>query len=564
MDDLSQQRFSLDDWQVSAPEGVLLRGSEEVRIEPKVMEVLVYFASRQGEVITRDELERDVWHGALVGYDAVTSTVIKLRKALKDDAKNPRYIATVPKKGYQLIARVHHTAEQQVQGQQEKIKQRSPEYSNPANSRQSFFTKPVLAITLLATILFTFWFWSSQTGNELVNTPSILVLPFENNSDSNQHDNFVDGITEDVITDLSRLSRLSVMASSATFKYKGKQVTPQDIKTEHNVDYVLQGNIRRLGERLRLNIQLIDTNTGFNTWAERYDRKPDEIFALQDEITGKIIDALSIQQSPEEIQRLAQRATNNLKAYEHFLEGQRLSKVFSKESNAQANDAYRKAIKIDPTYGRAYGALAFVLAVDYRRGWTDHPVETLERALGLAEQAVSLDGSIPQTHWALGYVYFMRKEHALAEKAVAESIRIAPNYADGYGLLALINNNLGNAQQALDYVEKGMQLNPYYTWDYLYNKGRALYTLGHYQDAINSLEQAQLRNENAVPIKVYLAASYVRLDRLDDAEWIIDQVLVINPETTLNHTDKTIPIVVPELKKALLDDLRKAGLPDGD
>jgi len=564
MDDLNQQRFSLDDWQVSPPEGSLLRDGEEVRIEPKVMEVLVYFASRQGEVITRDELEQDVWHGALVGYDAVTSTIIKLRKALKDEAKNPRYIATIPKKGYQLIATVRPAGKERVQGLQDKTEQHDPKHSNSTDSRQSFFTKPVLAFTLLITLLFTFWLWSSQTGNESVKTPSILVLPFENNSDSNQHDNFVDGITEDVITDLSRLSRLSVMASSATFKYKGKQVTPQDIKTELNVDYVLQGNIRRLGERLRLNIQLIDTNTGFNAWAERYDRKPDEIFALQDEITGKIIDALSIQQSQEEIQRLAQRATNNFKAYEHFLEGQRLSKVFSKESSAQANDAYRKAIKIDPTYGRAYGALAFVLAVDYLRGWTDNPVETLERALGLAEQAVSLDGSIPQTHWALGYVYFMRKEHALAEKAVAESIRIAPNYADGYGLLALINNNLGNAQQALDYVEKGMQLNPYYTWDYLYNKGRALYTLGQYQDAINSLEQAQLRNENAVPIKLYLAASYVRLDRLDDAEWTIDQLLVINPATTLSHTDKTIPIVVPELKKALLDDLRKAGLPEGE
>ncbi|MGD9386249.1 MAG: winged helix-turn-helix domain-containing protein [Thioalkalispiraceae bacterium] len=558
MEDLSQQQFTLDDWQVSAPEGVLSRSGEEIRIEPKVMEVLVYFASRQGEVITRDELERDVWHGALVGYDAVTSTIIKLRKALKDNAKNPRYIATIPKRGYQLITTVRPAGEQPVQGPQDKIR-----HSDTANTKQ-FFTKPLLAVTLLTAVLFTFWLWFSQADNELSNTPSILVLPFENKSDNNQHDSFVDGITEDVITDLSRLSRLSVMASSATFKYKGKQVTPQEIKTELNVDYILQGNIRRLGGRLRFNIQLIDTNTGFNAWAERFDRKPEEIFALQDEITGYIIDALSIQQSPGEIQRLAQRATNNLQAYEHFLEGQRLSKVYSKQANTQANDAYRKAIKIDPTYGRAYGALAFVLAVDYRRGWTDNPVETLDRALGMAEQAVKLDSSIPQTHWALGYVYFMRKEHAKAEKAVVESIRIAPNYADGYGLLALINNNLGNAQQALDYVEKGMQLNPYYTWDYLYNKGRALYTLGHYHEAINSLEQAQLRNENAIPIKIYLAASYVRLDRLDDAEWIIDQLLVINPATTLDHTDKTIPIVVPELKKALLDDLRKAGLPEGD
>ena len=153
------------------------------------------------------------------------------------------------------------------------------------------------------------------------------------------------------------------------------------------------------------------------------------------------------------------------------------------------------------------------MAVAFRRGWTDTPIETLARALELAKKGVALDDSIPQTHWALGYVYLMRKELENAEAAAMQSIAVAPNYADGYGLLALINNNLGNPEKAIELINRGMQLNPYYTWDYPYNLGRAYYTLGRYEDAISELEKARERNENAAPIKLYLIASYVRSGR---------------------------------------------------
>jgi adenylate cyclase len=389
-------------------------------------------------------------------------------------------------------------------------------------------------------------------------------LPFENTSNDKQQDVFVDGITEDIITDLSRLSQVMVMASNVTFTYKGKQVSLKAVKDELNVDYIVQGSIRRVGNSLRLNIQLIDTATGFNTWAQRYDKEPEQIFAVQDEISDSLIKALGIEQSEEEVQRLSRRATNNLLAYEYFLEGQRLSRISTKESNEQARDAYKQAITIDPTYGRAYGALAYVYAFDFRRGWTDNPNETLERALSLAEQSVGLDASIPQTYWSLGYVHMMRKEFDKAESAVSNAIRIAPNYADGYGLLSLINNNIGNAEKALEYATKGMKINPYYTWDYLYNQGRAYYTLGQYENAIHALEQAQTRNENAIPVKIFLTASYVKADRIEDAQWLIDQILVLNPETTIRHTERNIPVTDLKLKNRIIEDLRKAGLPEGE
>lgn len=202
------------------------------------------------------------------------------------------------------------------------------------------------------------------------------------------------------------------------------------------------------------------------------------------------------------------------------------------------------------------------MTVAFRRGWTDTPLETMARALDLAKRGVALDGSIPQTHWALGYVYLMRKELEQAEAAAMQSIRVAPNYADGYGLLALINNNLGHPQEAIEQITKGIQLNPYYTWDYPYNLGRAFHTLGRYEEAIAALEKAQERNEHAVPIKLFLIASYMRAGREGDAEWLAEELQMVNPDETVSHTDKATPIADPKLKQAFLDDLRAAGVPD--
>ena len=563
---MNENEFIIDGWRVTPAEGMLQRADDTVRLEPKVMEVLVYFASRPGEVISREELERDVWRGALVGYDAVTATIIKLRKALQDNAKKPRFIATIPKRGYQLIAAVNYQkndagAENDPSTNSESV----AESQQQASSRlTSGFGVGLFAVVVVIVLVF-MWLKPSappQVHEKSAVLPSVLVLPFENLDTDAKHDNFADGMTEDIVTDLSRLSNLLVMASSTSFKFKGRLDSPQAIKKELNVDFVLKGNIRRSGNSMRINVQLVDTKTGFNTWGGRYDSEATTVFAVQDEVVGSIVKALSVSITTKEKQRLTHKATENLKAYDLFQEGQRFSKVSTRQTNEQAREVYREAIELDPGYGRAYGALAYSLAFSFRRGWTDAPVETLDRALSLAEQAVKHDDNIPQTYWALSYVYLMRKEYDKAEKAVEQAINIAPNYADGYGLLALINNNLGQAEKAIEFISKGMRLNPYYTWDYLYNLGSAKYMLGDYDAAITALEKAQERNENAIPIKLYLAASYVRAGRMDDAGWTIEQLQVLNPAATITHTEKTIPIVNSDIKRTLLEDLRRAGMPE--
>jgi len=562
MQQLHDHGFILEDWRVFPAEGTLVRGKETVHLEPKVMDVLVYLASHAGRVVTREELERDVWRGAVVGYDAVTSTVIKLRKALLDDAKQSRIIATIPKKGYQLIADVHDIEDTTLS-----VTDTQP--STSADARPTLTTRirsiPRTYIYGIATLILTAalaGLWHLYTPGAAQSMPSLLVLPIENLDNDVAHEVFVDGITEDLITDLSRMSGLMVFASNTTFKYKGQKVTPQSLHKTLKVDYVLRGSARRLGDGIRLNMELVNAATGFNVWAQRYDRKLSEVFAIQNEVSTSLANSLAVKLSRQEKQRLARHATNNLQAYQLFLEGQRISKQYTREASAQAMELYQQAVKLDPAYGRAYGAMGFLLGQDYRRGWTDHPQETLDRALALAKQGVALDDTIPQTWWSLGYVYMRSRNHKLAEQAASESIRIAPNYADGYGLLSLINNFLGKGKEALAYAQRGMQLNPYYTWDYLFNAGMAYYQLGNYTKAIEYLERAQTRNENVIPVKLYLAASYVRAGRQDDAEWTIEQLRILNPATTLKHTAEATSYADPKLSAAVLEDLRKAGLPE--
>ncbi|MEJ2454299.1 MAG: winged helix-turn-helix domain-containing protein [Candidatus Thiodiazotropha sp.] len=569
-DDLSLTRgYSLGQWRVDPSGSRIFRDGDSIRLEPKVMEVLGYLVAHRGELVTREALERDVWRGALIGYDSITSTIIKLRKALNDDAHNPEYIETVPKRGYRLIAEVSGLSAND-EARAAFVDQDAP-VKPPARQRK-FKPAGLVWILLPAVLLIAASIWLLSrpmdkgppplSETPAPTTPSLVVLPFDNISDDPEQDDFSDGMTEDIITDLSRLSHLRVISSNTAFTYKNRLPSPQRIGEELGVDYLLAGSVRRQGDALRVNARLVDTRTGFQKWATRYDRRLEEVFSLQDELAGSIVEALALQLTAQEKALIARKTTTSLHAYDLFLEGQRLSRVSTRETNEAAQSAYRQAIQEDPDYGRAYGALAYNMAFAYRRGWSDRPRETLDRALELARAGVALDSSIPQTYWSLGYVYMMNKEFGKAKEAVRKAIAIAPNYGDGYGLLALIHNNLGEAEEAVHMVTKGMQLNPYYTWDYPYNLGKAYYLLGRYEEAIDALTDSLERNEFSIIPRLYLAASYVRAGRQEDAEWEVDQIRVMNPTSTLTHTRNALPIERPEMMEAFLADLKRAGLPE--
>jgi adenylate cyclase len=396
----------------------------------------------------------------------------------------------------------------------------------------------------------------------LPSKPSIAVLAFDNLSNDPNQEYFSDGIAEDIITDLSQLKNLAVIARNSSFTYKGTSTKVQDIGKDLGVKYLLEGSLRKAGNKIRISVQLIDTASGHHLWAERFDRELTDMFYLQDEITQRIVSSLSIQLSGGEQQQLAHTPTNSFEAYDLFLQGQMFGTRYTEEGLAQAAELYRQAIILDPDFTRAYGALATALIRLVFAGYSDSPVQMKERALELALKAVSMKPNSPQAQWALGYVYMYRNRLDDAVKALEHAISLSPSYADSYALLALIKNNQGHAAEAIRLIETGMSLNPHFSWDYLYNLGRADYALGNYQQAAEYLKQALERNGTASGPRLFLIASYVELGQHDDAEWEVMQLEISNPNATLLQLPQILPISDAVLRDKLIDDLKVAGLAD--
>jgi adenylate cyclase len=392
-------------------------------------------------------------------------------------------------------------------------------------------------------------------------TPSIAVLPFVNMSGDPEQEYFSDGISEDIITDLSRLKNVAVIARNSTFSYKGTVTTTKDIANALNVSHVLEGSVRRSDDRVRITAQLIDVSNGQHIWADRYDRELHDVFAVQDEITKQIVAALTLRLHDGENETIVHpTATNNFEAYDLFLKGLSMYYNYSDESLQNSVELFREAINLDPEFSRAYASLAVSLMRQAFAGHTSHPVETRKRSYELAHKAVSLDPNSPHALWALGFVYMHRRQFEDSIAALEKAISIRPQYAEAYSLLALVNNNLGNADEAIRLIETGMEINPNYTWDYLFNLGRAYYIQGDYKNAVKYLERAIERNPNVAPLRVFLAASYVNLDRIGDAEWQIVELEMQHPNSSLSHWENTYPIASKERINKLLNDLRSAGM----
>lgn len=446
----------------------------------------------------------------------------------------------------------------------------SPEPGNDlSSSRGKWLPATTAAIVLATTLALVFWFkpWESadkqlpaDNALPLANKPSIAVLPFENMSDDPAQQYFSDGIAEDIITDLSQLRHLAVISRSSSFTFRDASAKVQEIGKDLGAQYLLEGSVRKSGNRIRITTQLIDTGNGHHLWAERFDRKLTDVFVVQDEITHKIVGALSIQLTGDEKSQLVHDTTSSFEAYDLFLQGQEFRADYSEHGLGRAMGMFRRAIEVDAGFGRAYGALAIATMRHVFAGYSNAPTEGKNRALELALEAERLDPDSPQVLWAVAYVYMYRNQFDEAITALQRAITLSPSYADAYALLALLRNNQGRGEEAIHLLQKGIILNPHYSWDYLYNLGRAHYALGQYQQAAELLKQGLERNESPTYPRVFLIASLVQLDQLDDAEWEVEQLGMFHPEMTIQQVQQNLPIVDTELMERLLNDLREAGL----
>jgi TolB-like protein/Flp pilus assembly protein TadD len=389
--------------------------------------------------------------------------------------------------------------------------------------------------------------------------PAIAVLPFDNLSGDIEQQYFSDGMTDDLITDLSKVPGLTVIARTSSFSYRSKSEDIRAIAQALDARYVVEGSVRRANDTVRINAQLIDAQTGLHVWAERYDAAVDDIFSLQDRITRQIVEALAIQVSSADLETLTKRDTGNLKAYDLFLQGSETFQRFSKDDTFLARGYFEQALELDPAFARAYAMLAWTYVFEYTNGWSDSPTETLQRGLDLANESISLNDQLPVAYFVRGLVHRERREYVEALAEAQRAIEIDPNYANGHVLLSTILYYAGRAEEGLRLLDKASRLNPHPPSNYPFHRGQALFILERYEEAIEAFQKGLAQNPASQRMRVWLAASYVQVDRLADAEWEASEILTADPEFSPSHLVAIFPFQNPADLERFNTALRKAG-----
>ena len=361
----------------------------------------------------------------------------------------------------------------------------------------------------------------------LPDKPSIAVLPFQNMSGDTEQEYFADGITEDIITELSRFRELFVIARHSVFALKGKALTVRQIGQELGVSYVLEGSVRRAGNRVRITAQLIDTATSAHIWAERLDRDVADLFAMQDEVTERIVSTIANRVEKVEQQRASRKGPGAMRVYDYILRARSIVSDTA-EANQQARALYPKALELDPASVPALTGLGWTDFLDWISRWITPVADPLE-GIQLARKAVALDSSDYRAHLLLGCVQANRKQSAEALRHYQLALALNGNDADGAAHMANLLIDLGRFSEALDWLQRAVRLNPLHPAWYLFAIGEAYYGARHYEQAIEPLLSAINRFPTFLTPHRHLAAAYAQLDRMDEAKAEIVEVLRLDP-----------------------------------
>jgi len=417
----------------------------------------------------------------------------------------------------------------------------------------------VLLVVAGGVAVWSLYLRSRPPGFELPDRPSIAVLPFQNMSGDAGQEYFSDGMTEDLITGLAKLSGLFVIARNSVFVYKGKAVKPAQVSRDLGVRYILEGSVRKAGNQVRITAQLVDATTGYHVWAERYDRDLKDVFALQDEVTQKIVGVLAVKLTVPEKDRLARAPTGNLEAYDDVLRGLEYHRRTTKDANAEARKMFARAVELDPDYAMAYAALGFAHLQAWQFQWSRDP-ETLQRAFELAQQAIARDDSLATCYILLSQVYLWKKEHDRAIAQAQQAVALAPNDADSYETLAEVLAWSGRAGEAIGYIKQAMRLNPQYPFFYLWTLGHAYYLTGRSAEAIATLKKLIEQNPNFLPAHAFLSILYGEQGRDLDARAEAMAASTLSPQASLETLRQFVPYRNEKDLERFLAGMRKAGM----
>ena len=513
------EALRIGDWLADREANELRRGAETVRIEPKAMELLAALAARAGEVVSRETLLAEVWPGVVVGDEALTQAIIKLRRALGDDPKKPVYIETISKRGYRLIA-------------------------PPARRRYLALAMAMAVLVVVAVLSLLVWQRPEPVAQPTAGI-SVTVLPFEAVGEGD-HAYLAQGMSEDLVTELSRLS--------------GVQIISATHRAEARARYVVSGSVQRLPQAVRMNVRLIDSQTGQQLWSERFERPFADLFAVQNEMLASIAAVLPGKLSEAARERMARRYTGSLEAYDRFLRAQARFLARQADDNEAARALYRKALDLDPKFARAYAGLAMTYAIEPRLRAGADAGAALRRARELAETALLIDASIPEVHWALGFVLAQSRRHEEAIRALEKAIALNPSFADAYAFMGGIYTYVGQPAKSIPLLRTALRLNADGGYLYYLLLGRAYLFERDFEQALINLREAARRNAADVETRVYLAAAMAAAGERSSAEWEREQIRSLAPGFSLSSWLESYPLTSAPHREALARMLAPVGL----
>jgi len=395
----------------------------------------------------------------------------------------------------------------------------------------------------------------------LPDKPSIAVLPFANMSSDPEQEYFADGITEDIITALSQYRWLFVIARNSTFVYKKRAVDIKQVARELGVRYVLEGSVRKAGQRVRVTAQLIEADSNNHLWAERFDRDYADIFDIQDELTQSVVGAIEPEILLGEGRRAARKSTANLDAFDCCMRGLWHHSQFTPEDSRQAETWLRRSLELDPKFARSHMGLARVLIGRVWYGWSDDVARDMSAACAAADRSVALDDSDPYAHYTLSITNLLGRRHRAALAEAQRAIDLSPNFALGYYALGWARVFIGHFAEAIDPLMRCLRLNPNDPQSFLFISQIALahYHLGNYDESVHYAERA-LRSRRLLVVLRTLAASLGQLGRNEEARDVLAEMERIRPTDAERHWEMTAPYADPVHRAHFLEGLRKAGM----
>jgi adenylate cyclase len=403
-------------------------------------------------------------------------------------------------------------------------------------------------------------FAESSRAFDLPDKPSIAVLPFVNMSGNQEQEYFSDGITEEIITGLSKIPKMFIIARNSAFSYKGKQVKVQQVAEDLGVRYVLEGSVRSAGDRVRISAQLIDAPKGYHLWAERYDRTIKDIFVVQDEITKKIITALQVILTEGEQASLQAKGTDNLEAYLKFLQAHYYCQKLTSDDNVRARQLAEEVIALDPAYARGYLLLGRINIFDILLGLSKSPKKSSEQAFNLAQKVLSIDDTDSGAYRLMGGAYLHMKEHDKSIAARERALALDPNHSECLFVLGFSLVFAGRPQEAIPLMEKAIRFNPIPPIVHLTYIAQAYNDAGRYEEAIAVCKKAIQAEPNDQRAHLNLTSAYILLGREEEAHSTAEVVLKMDPKFSLDHFSKTLPYKNQADTDRFIDALRKAGL----